>query len=82
MEQILIEINCPDCGFNHYSAKNIKSNEIVELTVGKCNATECDLTISNSSGTEYQTYPDLQELRAFVNLNFDILSKNECGCSN
>jgi hypothetical protein len=78
-----IEIDCPDCGYNYYSAAEKTTRKLAYLTIGKCTAGECELTIEFPEGsTEEQTYPDLQDLRAFVHSSFELLSKEDCGCSN
>lgn len=77
-----IEINCADCGYNYYTAEHKKSKEVVSIMVGKCTATECELSIIDSTGIQDFTYPDLTELRDFVTVQYTLLSKDDCGCSN
>jgi len=78
-----ISIDCPDCGYNYYSAEDRESKDRVTLMVGKCSATECELTIEYSNGLmEDQTYPDMSELKDYVYLKYTILSKEDCGCVN
>ena len=83
MEQVTIEIDCPDCGYNYYNAIDKTTNQECYLTIGKCRIGKCDMTVDGVSDvSEEFAFESFSELKDFAYANYTILGKEDCGCTN
>jgi len=75
----MLEITCPDCGYNLYLVKDLLNNEETEVSVSKCDFGGCDLTVKGEDSSHYE---DFDELSDYFNTRFEIIDLLENNCVN
>lgn len=73
---MLLEISCPECGFNEYKAVNTTSNKEVTIIISKCETTGCELQVLEED--VYMTFENQDDL--IIDSCYKILEQTESNC--